>query len=441
MKSIEKTLRKFEPKHDSKWGKLHPAWDAFYTFLFTPGETTQKGSHIRDGIDLKRTMFTVIVALIPCLLFGMYNTGHWHYASLGEAGEFMDNFADKFLYGAIRTLPLVVVSYGVGLGVEFIFAIKNGHAVQEGFLVSGMLIPLCLPVDVPLWMVAVAVVFAVVIGKEVFGGTGMNIVNVALTTRAFLFIGYPTQMSGDKVWVGGLGDEGTKIADGFSGATPLGDLATAASVHSENVVALDKIVVLKEKMASMPELKDQLVAKIDALEVIIAGNTEVVASKIGMLPSLWDSLFGSIMGSIGETSVFAIGIGAIILLYTGIASWRIMLSFIVGGLVMGFLFNWWGDNPFMDVNPLHQLALGGFAFGAVFMITDPVTGAQTNKGKFIYGFLAGFFALFVRVFNTAFPEGVMMSILFFNVLAPLIDHYVIQSNVKRRLKRVKTKTV
>ena len=441
MKAIEKMMRKFEPQHDSKWSKLHPAWDAFYTFLFTPGETTQKGSHIRDGIDLKRTMFTVVIALIPCLLFGMYNTGHWHYASLGEAGEFMDNFGAKLGYGVLRTLPLVIVSYGVGLGVEFIFAIRNQHPIQEGFLVSGMLIPLVVPVDVPLWMVAVAVIFAVVIGKEVFGGTGMNIVNVALTTRAFLFIGYPTMMSGDKVWVGGLGEKGAKLADGFSGATPLGDLATAASVHVENVTALEKITALEAKIGVMPELAEQLTEKISALKDIIASNSAVIETKLAMIPSLLDSVYGNIMGSIGETSVLAIGIGAIILLYTGIASWRIMLSFILGGFVMGLIFNAWGANPFMNIEPLKQLALGGFAFGAVFMVTDPVTGCQTNTGKFIYGFMAGFFAILVRVFNTAFPEGVMMSILFFNVMAPLIDHYVIQANVKRRMKRLKSKTV
>lgn len=433
-------MRKFEPTHDSKWAKLHPAWDAFYTFLFTPGETTNKGSHIRDGIDLKRTMFTVIIALIPCLLFGIYNTGHWHYVATGESAEFMDMFGDKILYGLLRVLPIVVVSYGVGLGVEFIFAIKNGHAVQEGFLVSGMLIPLIVPVDVPLWMVAVATVFAVVIGKEVFGGTGMNVVNVALTTRAFLFFGYPTMMSGDKVWVGGLG-ESAKIADGFSGATPLGDLATASFVHAENRDYLSKIEAIKVKITNMPELATSLNDKIESIQGLIAENTALISQKIDSIPSLDESIFGSILGSIGETSVIAIGIGALILLFTGIASWRIMFSFIAGGLAMGFVFNALGSNPFMDWPPLHQLALGGFAFGAVFMITDPVTGAQTNTGKFIYGFLAGFFAIMVRVFNPAFPEGVMMAILFFNVLAPLIDHYVIQANVKRRLKRINTKTV
>lgn len=400
MKSIEKLMRKFEPQHDSKWSKLHPMWDGFYTFLFTPGETTQKGSHIRDGIDLKRTMFTVVIALIPALLFGMYNTGHFHYVALGEAGAYTDLFWDKFIYGLIQVLPIVVVSYAVGLGVEFMFCIKNQHAIQEGFLVSGMLIPLIVPADVPLWMVAVATVFAVVIGKEVFGGTGMNIVNVALTARAFLFFGYPTKMSGNSVWYSGISDlSKEQLADGVSGATPLGELASFAS-------------------------------------------DEWVHASVGAFQEKWtlmDSIFGFIPGSIGETSMIAIGIGAIILLASGIGSWRIMLSFTLGGLAMGYLFNAIALHPFMELDPLHQIALGGFAFGAVFMITDPVTAAQTNTGKYIYGFLAGFFAILVRVFNPAFPEGVMMAILFFNVLAPLIDHYVIQANVKRRLKRVKTK--
>lgn len=395
-------MRKFEPQHESKWSKLHPLWDGFYTFLFTPGETTQKGAHIRDGIDLKRTMFTVIIALIPCLLFGIYNTGHFHYVATGEAGEYMDMFGDKLIYGALQVLPIVVVSYGVGLGVEFLFCIKNQHAIQEGFLVSGMLIPLIVPADVPLWMVAVATVFAVVIGKEVFGGTGMNIVNVALTARAFLFFGYPTKMSGNSVWYSGIADAETT---GVTGATALGDFASFSTVNvGEPNASGETLAMITEKW------------------------------------SLMDSVFGFIPGSIGETSLIAIGIGAIILLYTKIASWRVMLSFIAGGLAMGYLFNATAVNPFMALDPIHQIALGGFAFGAVFMVTDPVTAAQTNTGKYIYGFLAGFFAILVRVFNPAFPEGVMMAILFFNVMAPLIDHYVIQANVKRRMKRLKTKT-
>lgn len=400
MKSLEKLLRKAEPQQDSKWAKFHPVWDALFTFAFTPGATTQKGSHIRDGIDLKRTMFTVIIALIPCLLFGMYNTGHWHYVATGEAGGYMDMFGDKFIYGFLQVLPLIVVSYGVGLGAEFVFCIKNQHAVQEGFLVSGMLIPLILPADVPLWMVGIATLFAVVIGKEVFGGTGMNIVNVALTARAFLFFGYPTMMSGNKVWMSGLSDvpAETLATNGVTGATALGDAASFAS-------------------------------------------DEPVFATLDAFTAKWtfmDSFLGFVPGSIGETSIVAIGIGAIILLYTGIASWRIMASFFLGGLAIGYLFNAFPANPYLALDPFYQIILGGFAFGGVFMITDPVTATQTNVGKYIYGFLAGALALLVRVLNPAFPEGVMMAILFMNIMAPLIDHYVVQSNVKRRLKRLKT---
>ena len=402
MKGLEKLLRKFEPDHDGKWAKLHPVWDCFYTFAFTPGETTQKGTHIRDGIDLKRTMFIVVTALLPCLLFGIYNTGHWHYVA--ETGNmdlaYMDMFGDKVLHGLYVVIPIVAVSYIVGLGVEFAFCIKNGHSIQEGFLVSGMLIPLIVPADTPLWMIAVATVFAVVIGKEVFGGTGMNIVNVALTARAFLFFGYPTMMSGDKVWISGLSEmkEAGTLPDGFSGATPLGELATFASDEP------------------------------------IYESTAAFAENW----TLMDSFYGFIPGSIGETSVLAIGIGALLLLITGIGSWKIMLSFILGGLGMGFLFNAFPANDFMALDPVHQIFLGGFMFGAVFMATDPVTAAQTSTGKWIYGLLGGAFAILVRVFNPAYPEGVMMAILFMNIMAPMIDHYVIQSNIKKRLKRLKT---
>ena len=291
-------MRKFEPDHDGKWAKFHPVWDGFYTILFTPPETTKLGTHIRDGVDLKRTMMTVIIALIPCLLFGIYNTGHWHYIATGETTAYMDMFWDKVIYGAIKVLPLVIVSYGVGLGVEFAFCIKNQHPIQEGFLVSGMLIPLIVPADVPLWMLAVAVIFAVVIGKEVFGGTGMNIVNVALTARAFLFFGYPTKMSGDKVWMSGLSDISKEnLPDGFSGATPLGELASFASDEP----VYETVAAFSDKW------------------------------------SLMDSMMGFIPGSVGETSVVAIGIGAVVLLVTGIASWRIMLSFISGRFSHGVL--------------------------------------------------------------------------------------------------------
>jgi Na+-transporting NADH:ubiquinone oxidoreductase subunit B len=391
MKALEEFMQKMKPKSDGKFPIAHAVWDGTYTFLFVPGHTNKNGVHVRDSVDLKRTMIIVVLALIPCLLFGMFNVGHQHFLAIGEcvAGDAACNmFWDKFLFGAIKVMPLVVISYGVGLGVEFIFAAINKHAIQEGFLVSGMLIPLIVPVDIPWAMLAVATVFAVVIGKEVFGGTGMNILNVALVTRAFLFFAYPTKMSGDKVWINTSLEDGEKLVDGFSGATPLGDA--------------------------------------------VKGGVEAI-------PSIMESVIGLIPGSIGETSIIAIGIGAILLLFTGIASWRIMLSTFVGGFAMAALFNVVaGDNVFMQVTPIHQLVLGGFAFGAVFMATDPVTGTQTNAGKWVYGLLIGFLAILIRVANPAYPEGVMLAILIGNVAAPLIDHVVIQSNIKKRLKRVKT---
>ena len=369
--------------HFIKGGKLermYPAYDAFETFLFVPDHTTQKGSHIRDAIDLKRTMITVLIALMPALLFGMWNVGQLHFIAIGESFTLMK----AFTYGALRILPLIAISYGVGLSIEFAFAISRGHSVNEGYLVTGMLIPMIMPIDVPLWMVAVSVIFAVIIGKEVFGGTGMNILNPALTARAFLFFAYPSFMSGDKVWINT--DNGT-VVDGFSGATPLADLAS---------------------------------------------NIPVDMSLIGSF------FLGNIPGSIGETSTFAILIGAAILIFTGIGSWRTMLSVFMGGYIMSILFNFWGANELMLLPAHLHLILGGFAFGAVFMATDPVTAAQTNKGKYIVGFLIGVFAIIIRVFNPAYPEGMMMAILLLNIFAPLVDHYVITANIKRRLKRIKT---
>lgn len=395
-----------EPKF-AKGGKLekwNPVFESFATLAFTPAHVTKKGAHIRDGVDLKRTMITVILAMVPALLFGIYNTGHWE--MVAEAGtrniEYWANGGDKFIAGLIVVLPLIVVSYGVGLTIEFIFGIMRGHSLHEGFLVSGMLIPLVMPADVPLWMVGVATAFAVIIGKEIFGGTGMNILNVALTARAFLFFAYPTSMSGDKVWMAGA--ENTSV-DGFSGATALGDAASL--------------------MTDQP---------------IVAG-TEVVGNGVDAFThsySLLDSFVGNIPGSIGETSTIAILIGAAILIFTGVGSLRIMASFFAGGYVMGILFNALGGNPYFDLPAEFHLVLGGFAFGAVFMATDPVTAAQTALGKIIYGFLGGLMAILIRVLNPAYPEGVMLAILFMNVMAPIIDHYVIQSNIKRRLKRLKT---
>ncbi len=375
-----------------KLEKLHWVFDGLETFLFTPGHATEKGAHIRDGIDLKRTMSIVITAMIPCLLFGMWNVGHQHFVALGEFIGHGEGFWDKFLFGAIKVLPIVVVSYGVGLGIEFLFCTIKGHPIQEGYLVSGMLIPLVMPVDTPLWMVGIGAAFAVVIGKEVFGGTGMNILNVALTARAFLFFAYPTMMSGDKVWVNTSVEPGQQVVDGFSGATSLG---LAATGHADKVT------------------------------------------------SLLDSFWGFEAGSIGETSVVACLIGAAILIITGIGSWRIMLAVVLGGATMSGIFNLVGPglgNAYMQIPVLHQLMLGSFFFGLVFMATDPVTASQTNTGKWIYGFLIGLLAILIRVVNPAYPEGMMLAILFMNVMAPLIDHYVVQANIKRRSKRMNLQT-
>lgn len=381
---LRKLLDKLKPDFEKggKLEKFYPAFNAFETFLFVPDHTTaSKGAHVRDAIDLKRTMVLVILSLIPCLLFGMWNVGYQHHLAFGISDS---TLIDNFIFGAIKVLPIVIVSYISGLTVEFIFAIIRKHTINEGFLVSGMLIPLVMPVDVPLWMVAVSTVFAVIIGKEVFGGTGMNILNPALTARAFLFFAYPTKISGNEVWINTSSEDGKQIVDAYSGATPLGDAAAG------------------------------------------------LADKI---PGIWESFIGIIPGSIGETSALACLIGAAILLYTGIGSWRIMFSVFVGGYVMAMIFNLFGLNTLMQINPLHHLVLGGFAFGAIFMATDPVSGAQTNTGKYIYGFLIGLFAILFRVFNPAYPEGMMLSILFMNVMAPLIDHYVVAANIKRRLKR------
>jgi len=398
VKFLENIVHKMEPKFakGSKLEKWHPMFESFVTLVFTPSEVTRKGAHIRDGVDLKRTMMTVIIAMLPCLLFGIYNTGHWEMvAAAGDRSiDFWANGGAKFTMGLGVVLPLIVVSYGVGLTIEFIFGLMKGHSLHEGFLVSGMLIPLIMPADVPLWMVGVATAFAVIIGKEIFGGTGMNILNVALTARAFLFFAYPTSMSGDKVWMAGP----EASVDGFTGSTALGDLASFMS---------DKPVF---------------------------ENLDAYTNHY----SLMDSIMGYIPGSIGETSVVATLLGALILLITGIGSFRIMASFFAGGYLMALVLNAIGGNAYLDLPAEFHLAIGGFAFGAVFMATDPVTGAQTATGKIIYGLFGGIVAILIRVLNPAFPEGVMLAILFMNVMAPIIDHYVVQSNIKRRLKRLKT---
>ncbi len=398
--------KKVKPIFDEggKLQRFQVVYDGLETFLFVPPHTTKKGSHIRDGIDLKRAMFMVVLALIPALLFGTYNLGHQYMLATGEITQstpVMDFFWQKLGLGATKVIPLIIVSYAVGLGIEFIFAGKRGHSINEGFLVSGMLIPLILPPNIPLVWVAVAVAFAVIIGKEVFGGTGMNILNVALLTRAFLFFSQPTLMAGN-VWLL-KGDK--PYLDGHTGATVLGNLA----------------------------------------ETVVQGHGSPVSERIiakladGGMFSTSNLFFGWVPGSIGETSALAILIGGAFLLLIGIASFRIMASFFAGGVVMAAIFHAWGANPFMSVDVIQQLLMGGFFFGMVFMVTDPVTAAQTNKGKIIYGFLAGLLAIMIRVFNPAYPEGVMMAILFMNVMAPLIDHYVIEGNIKKRLKRAAVK--
>lgn len=391
-----------------KGTKMAPAFNALHTFLYLPNETTHSGSHIRAADDLKRTMNTVIIALIPCLIFGIFNAGYQHYSAInGFPGDFslFEHFInwENFVLGAWTVLPLVIVSYVVGLAAEFVFAVIKGHEVEEGYLVTGMLVPLIVPIDTPLWMLAVAVIFGVVIGKEVFGGTGMNILNPALTIRAFLFFAYPTWMSGDKVWVHGAVERDAEIAaganlDAISGETILGSLA----------------------QNNPPDY------------------------------SIMEMFYGFIPGSVGETSTLLILLGGLFLLYTKVASWRIMLSSVVGALVMGLIFNGVVDAGIisetssfyglMSLDFWKHLIIGGLAIGIVYMATDPVTGSQTNKGKWIYGFFIGLISVLIRVFNPAYPEGVFLAILLMNVFAPTIDHYVLRGNIKRRMKRLKVKT-
>ncbi|WP_372765860.1 NADH:ubiquinone reductase (Na(+)-transporting) subunit B [Lutibacter sp.] len=396
---LKEKLHNIKVKGEGK--KWLPAFEAVHTFLYTPNETTHSGGHIKGADDLKRTMSMVVLALIPCLIFGMFNTGFQHFKAFGEPVAFLS--IDAFWFGFLKVLPLVVVSYVVGLGIEVLFAIIKGHEVEEGYFVTGMLVPLIVPIDIPLWMLSVAVIFGVVIGKEIFGGTGMNILNPALTIRAFLFFAYPTWMSGDKVWVSGAVERANEIMEGanldaISGETILGSLAQGKEV----------------------------------------------------VYSVYDMFFGFIPGSVGETSTFLILLAGLFLIFTKIASWRIMLSAALGALVMGLIFNTVVDTGIisegskfyglMSTEFWRHLLIGGFAFGVVFMATDPVTGSQTNKGKWIYGFLIGFISILIRVFNPAYPEGVMLAILLMNVFAPTIDHYIVQGNMKRRLKRLKVKT-
>ena len=408
-------FKKIEPDK-KKSPFLHTAYDAFFTLLYAPNSTTNDGVHVKDGMDLKRLMVHVVIAMQLCYLFGTYNIGHQHFVAAGQYLGFLEGFHLKLAHGLIQLLPIWIVAHLVGLGIEFYFAAKKGHAVEEGFLVTGALIPLIMPPDIPLWILALAVAFAVILGKEAFGGTGMNILNVALLARVFVFFAYPTTISGDEVWVSGFAslsegaqanytwahsaifnnlfewlglaqfDVSTTVVDGYSGATPLA-------------------IAGKEGWS---------------------GVTEAFSTS-----QMW---WGTIPGSIGETSKPFVIFGAIFLIATKVASWRIMVSMILGCLTMGLLFNAWGATPFMEVPFYSHILMGSFLFAMAFMATDPVTACSTNRGKWIYGFMIGMIGLLIRVFNVAYPEGWMLAILFMNVFAPLIDHYVLQSNISKRLK-------
>lgn len=374
MNFLRNYLDKQKPKFEKggKLEKFHSVFIGFESFLFVPNTTTSSGAHIRDAVDLKRTMIIVVLALIPALLFGIYNVGYQHFNAVGGLAD--TTFFQLFFYGLWKVLPMIIVSYVVGLGIEFAVAQMKGHEINEGFLVSGLLIPMIMPVEAPLWMVALSTAFAVIIGKEIFGGTGMNIWNPALLARAFFFFSYPSMISGDKVWIAG------DTADAISQATPLAQMALGQPLTYSTA----------------------------------------------------DMFWGFIPGSVGETSAFCILIGAVILLLTNVASWRTMISVFVGGYLMALVFQ-----PISGIEAYQQLLMGGFAFGAVFMATDPVTSAQTNTGKYVYGLLIGAMAVIIRCINPGYPEGMMLAILLMNTFAPLIDWFVVQANIKRRLKRAK----
>ncbi len=396
---IKKYLEKIKPDFmpDGRLHSFKSVYDGFESFLFTPDTTSRSGVHIHDSNDSKRTMIIVVIALIPALLFGMYNVGYQRYLSIGVENPL---FWNSFFYGFLAVLPKIVTSYVVGLGIEFASAQIRKHEIQEGFLVSGILIPMICPVETPVWMIAVATAFSVIFVKEVFGGTGMNIFNVALMTRAFLFFAYPSKMSGDNVFVASdsiLGIGAGNVVNAYSGATPLGQIATHA------------------------------------------GGDLHLTGITGEPLTLWQEFLGLIPGSIGETSTLFILVGAAILLFTGVANWRIILSVFVGGFVMCWIANMFPSEAYPGslISPVEHLCLGGFAFAAVFMATDPVTAAHTDTGRYIYGFLVGVMAMLIRIYNTGYPEGAMLAVLLMNAFAPLIDYCVVESNVRRRMRRAK----
>ena len=401
MKLLRKIFDSQKPlfQKGGKFEKGYYLFEALETFLFVPDHvTSKKGVQVKDVIDLKRLMMTVVIAMIPCLLFGIWNVGHQHFLANGSSVSFLE----KIIFGSKVVLPVVLVSYTAGGIVEVIFSTIRRHPINEGFLVTGMLIPLIMPPGIPLWQVALATVFAITVAKEVFGGTGMNILNVALTARVFLYFGFPSDISGD-VWTY-YGNDDQELISGYSGATPLYLGASTVDNVDSN---------------SLAYLLDEYSEAINQTEFY----------------SFQNMFLGAIPGSIGETSTLMCLIGAFILIFTGVGSWRIMLSVFLGAYCMGFLFNLIGSNEFMLISPEYHFVFGGLAFGAVFMATDPVTAAQTETGKWIYGFMIGLLTVVIRIFNPAYPEGIMLAILFMNVFAPLIDFYIVKANKKRRLKR------
>ena len=415
MSSFLDKVKSFEPdKKESPF--LHTLYDGFFTFLYAPDSVTKDGVHIRDGIDLKRTMVMVVLALQLCYVFGSINIGHQHFAALGMYPSFVDGIHLKLAYGLMKLIPIFVVANVVGLGVEFWYAAKKGHAIEEGYLVSGALIPLIMPPDIPMIWLILAVIFAVVIGKEAFGGTGMNILNVALLARVFIFFAYPTTISGDEVWVAGLtSTEAGSAVDYGMGISFFNWIFDAFGMRTFDAAA----VVVDGYTGATP------------MSLAFQGGWEKVTEVYSPAQMLW----GGIPGSIGETNKIFILAGAGLLIALGIASWRIMLSMFIGAVICAMLLNAWGATPFMTVPWYYQFYMGSFFFAMAFMATDPVTAASTNRGKWIYGFLIGFIGMIIRVLNPAYSEGWMLAILLLNVFAPLIDHYVLEGNMSRRMKR------
>lgn len=409
-------LKRIEPDK-KKSPLLHTAYDAFFTFAYAPNSVTKAGTHIKDGMDLKRLMVTVVIAMQLCYVFGTYNIGHQHFVAAGEYLGFLEGFHLKLAHGLIKLLPIFVVAHVVGLGIEFYFAAKKGHAVEEGFLVSGALIPLIMPPDIPLWILAVSVAFAVIIGKEAFGGTGMNIWNVALLARVFVFFAYPLTIAGDEVWVAGY----QKLAPGM--AADYGWWHTGFFNGIFESLGLDTfrtgMVVADGYSGATP------------LALAYQGGWEKVTSVYSEGQMMW----GAIPGSIGETNKIFIVLGAVILLLTRVASWRIMVGMVIGLIGTSWILNGLGSTPFMTVTWTQHLLMGSFLFAMAFMATDPVTACSTNTGKWFYGIFIGFIGLLIRVMNPAYPEGWMLAILFLNTFAPTIDYFVIESNIKKRLSR------